>query len=215
MGCSPSDGAPVRADHFGRIVLEAVEALALERPLVIGNSIGGTAAIVAAAADPARFSGLVLCNPGGLAPLDAPARFVIGRMVAFFRAGVRGAWWFPVAFSAYYRWLVLPRAAARAQQIVAVGRNLAPLLADAWSGFGEPSGDLRALAPKLTLPVWLAWAKGDQFVSWNRAKAAVAAMPHHRVTLLRGGHSAFLEDCDAFAAGFRTFAADVQAGRVA
>ena len=217
MGCSPPDGLPVRADRFGGIVLEAVEALRLDRPFVIGNSIGGAAAIVAAAEAPDRFAGLVLCNPGGLAPLDGPARFVISRMGAFFRAGARGAAWFPTAFAAYYRLLVLSRGPARARRkrIVAAERGLAPMLADAWAGFGEPASDLRALAPRLTLPVWVAWAKGDQFVSWSRAKAAVTSMPLHRVTLFRGSHSAFLEDLEAFAGGFRTFAADVQTGSFA
>ena len=217
MGCSPPDGLPVRADHFGGLVSEVVEALRLDRPFVIGNSIGGTAAIVAAAAAPERFAGLVLCNPGGLAPLDGAARFVIGRMATFFRAGKRGAAWFPTAFAAYYRFLVLSGRPARARRkrVVAAERELAPILADAWAGFGEPAGDLRALAPRLTLPVWLAWTRGDQFVSWSRAKATVADMPIHRVTLFRGGHSAFLEDPVAFAAGFRTFAVDVQAGSLA
>lgn len=217
MGSSPPDGLPVRADHFGGLVLEVVEALRLDRPFVIGNSIGGAAAIVAAAAAPDRFAGLVLCNAGGLAPLDGAARFVIGRMAAFFRAGNQGAVWFPTAFAAYYRFMVLSGAAARAhrERVVAAGRDLAPILADAWTGFGEPGGDLRALAPQLTLPVWLAWAKGDQFVSWARTKAAVAHMPIHRVTLFQGGHSAFLEDPEAFAAGFRSFVLDVQSGSLA
>ncbi|WP_397421036.1 alpha/beta fold hydrolase [Phenylobacterium sp.] len=215
MGCSPSDGFPVRADRFGGLILEVVEALRLECPFMIGNSIGGAAAIIAAAAAPGRFAGLVLCNPGGLAPLDGPARFVIGRMAAFFRAGAKGAAWFPMAFAAYYRFLVLSRGPARArrQRVVAAGRELAPMLADAWAGFSEPAGDLRRFAPMLTLPVWLAWTEGDHLVSWGRARATVAGMPLHRVTLFRGGHSAFLEDPEAFAASFRTFAADVQTGR--
>jgi 4,5:9,10-diseco-3-hydroxy-5,9,17-trioxoandrosta-1(10),2-diene-4-oate hydrolase len=215
MGRSAPDGHPVRADHLAGIILQTVDALGLERPFVIGNSIGGTAAIIAAASAPGRFAGLALCNPGGLAPLDLLARVAIGRMAALFRAGAKGARWFPAAFAAYYRHLVLPSPAARERRepIIAAGRELAPLLADAWSGFREPSGDLRALAPRLALPVWLAWTRGDQFVSWGRARRAVARMPCHRVTLFQGGHCAFLEDPEAFAAGFRTFADDVGNGK--
>ncbi|MDH4385517.1 MAG: alpha/beta hydrolase [Caulobacter sp.] len=210
MGCSPPDGLPVRADRLAGLVLEVAEALRLNRPLVIGNSIGGAAAIIAAAAAPERFSALVLCNPGGLAPVDGAARFVIGGMAAFFRAGARGAAWFPAAFAAYYRFLVLSRGPARAhrRRIIAAGREMAPLLADAWSGFAEPASDLRPLATGLSMPVWLAWTRGDQFVSWSRARAAVVRMPLHRVTLFRGGHCAFLEDPEAFTAGFRSFAGD-------
>lgn len=217
MGRSPADGRPVRARHFATLAVEVADTLRLDRPLVIGNSIGGAAAIIAAASAPGRFAGLVLCNPGGLGVVDAAARFVIGRMAAFFRAGARGEWWFPLAFAAYYRRMVLTRAPAKARRdlVIAAGPALAPMLVEAWEGFGEADSDLRPLAPKLALPVWLAWAKLDQFVSWGRAKAAVAAMPHHRVTLFRGGHCAFLEDPYAFAAGFRAFAADIQQGRFA
>jgi hypothetical protein len=66
------------------------------------------------------------------------------------------------------------------------------------------------LAPRLTLPVWLAWTRGDQFVSWGRARAAVSSMPRHHMTLFRGGHRAFLEDPEAFAFAFEAFAADVR-----
>lgn len=215
MGHSPSDGHPIRAEYFARLALEASDALRLEQPIVLGNSIGGAAAIVAAAQAPKRFAGLVLCNPGGLSGLDPAARFVIGRMAAFFRAGARGAAWYPPAFSTYYRHVVLPRAPARARREAVIDAHaaLAPLLADAWAGFAEPGGDLRALVPRLDLPVWLAWAKGDWFVSYNRAKTAITTMPRYRVTLFPGGHSAFLEDPEAFADGFRTFARDIQAGK--
>lgn len=217
MGRSPTDGGPVRAGHFAKLVIEAADALGLDRPMIIGSSIGGAAAIVAAASAPGRFAGIVLCNPGGLGEPDRLARFVIARMVGFFRAGARRAWWFPAAFALYYRHLVLSRAAARSRRdkVIAAGPALAPMLAEAWAGFAEAQSDIRALAPRLALPVWLAWAKGDRFVAWSRARAAVATMPHHRVTLFKGSHCAFLEDPAAFVTGFRAFAADVQQGRFA
>jgi len=71
MGCSPPDGLPVRADRLAGLVLEVAEALRLDRPLVIGNSIGGAAAIIAAAAAPERFSALVL-SQGQCWPVSPP-----------------------------------------------------------------------------------------------------------------------------------------------
>src|SRR5262249_57743760 len=79
---------------------------------LLGNAIGGAAAIRYAATHPERVTALVLENPGGLdAADDRVGRTAIAAMVAFFAAGARGAGWFPAAFAAYYR-LVLQRAPA-------------------------------------------------------------------------------------------------------
>jgi pimeloyl-ACP methyl ester carboxylesterase len=215
QGRSPSDGALPRAAHYAEIVLGVCEALNLRQPIVIGNSIGGAAALIAVHKAPERFSGLVLCNPGGLAPINGFARFAIGRMVAFFDAGVRGAPWFEAAFAAYYRWLVLPRSPARAQRerIIASGRALAPILAQSWRGFAEDDADMRARAPEIAIPVWLAWAKSDQLVAWSRSKRAALRFPNRTVTLFRGGHAAFLEDPERFAQKFVNFAQSLRSGR--
>jgi 4,5:9,10-diseco-3-hydroxy-5,9,17-trioxoandrosta-1(10),2-diene-4-oate hydrolase len=217
QGRSPCDGGPARAGRYADLVLAACDALGLERPIVIGNSIGGAAALIAAARATDRFAGLVLCNPGGLSPLDPLSRFVIARMAAMFSAGAAGAAWFPAAFAAYYRYLVLPAPAARAQRarIIAAGRDLAPLLADGWRGFAETDADLTDLTARISVPVWLAWARGDQFVSWARAKAAASRLPCHRLTLFPGGHAAFLEAPDAFAAGFLAYADELRPSAVA
>ena len=215
QGRSPPDGAPPRAAHYGEIVLGVCDALQLRRPILIGNSIGGAAALMAVHKAQDRFSGLVLCNSGGLAPIDAVARFAIGRMVAFFDAGARGASWFDAAFAFYYRRLVLPCAPARAQRdrIIAAGRQLAPLLTQSWRGFAESDADLRRLAPEIKIPVWFAWAKSDQLVAWSRSKPAAWRFPNRTITLFRGGHAAFLEDPDRFAQHFLKFTQAAQTRR--
>ena len=210
QGQSPASGVPPRASAYADIALEACAALGLEHPIVIGNSIGGAAAILAAHRAPRSIRAVVLCNPGGLAPIDATARVAIGFMVAFFAAGARGAPWFETAFAAYYSALVLPRAPQRRRAIITQSRALAPLLAEAWRGFAQPDADLRAIASALPVPVWCAWARDDRLVSWARAKAAVRRIPSGRATLFRGGHAAFLEDSDQFAAAFDSFVRDLQ-----
>ncbi|MBU6373318.1 MAG: alpha/beta hydrolase [Alphaproteobacteria bacterium] len=217
QGASPADGHAPRAARYADIALGVVEALGLARPIIVGNSIGGAAGVVAAARAPERIGALVLCNAGGLAPVDPIARFVIRRMAGFFAAGARGARWFPAAFRWYYQRLVLPQpaAASRRAEIIAAGCGLAPLLAEAWRGFAEPDADLRACARGLAVPVWCAWARDDRLVSWGRSRAAVRRIPNARWTLFRGGHAAFLEDPDRFAAAFTAFAATLGAGRPA
>lgn len=209
QGASPSDQGPVSAARYAGLALEAMTLLGLERPVIIGCSIGGAAAILAARQAPERVSGLVLCNPGGLAPLDSLARRVIALMAACHEAGARGAPWYRAWFAAYYRTCVLTAAPAAAQRarIVAASAVLAPLLARAWRGFGLPASDIRAQARELTVPVWVAWARRDPFVQWGRSRAAVRAIPRHSVTLFPASHAPFLECPDAFAAGFRAWLA--------
>jgi 4,5:9,10-diseco-3-hydroxy-5,9,17-trioxoandrosta-1(10),2-diene-4-oate hydrolase len=209
QGRSPEAPIAPSAARYADIVLGVCERLGLERPIVIGNSIGGAAALVAAHRAPTAFSALVLCNAGGLAPLDATARFVIARMVSLFDAGARGAFWFNWAFGLYYKHLVLPRGPAQTQRkrIIAAGGELAPLLAAAWRSFADPDADIRSLASGVSLPVWLAWAKGDQLVAWSRSKEATKRFSNRTVTLFPGGHTPFLETPDRFSKHFLAFAA--------
>ncbi|MEL6690238.1 MAG: alpha/beta hydrolase [Pseudomonadota bacterium] len=211
-GASDTDREAPDAALYADIIIEAIETLGLNRPILLGNSIGGAAAIIAAHKRPDLISALLLCNPGGLAKVDFAARMLTGGMARIFAAGARGASWFGPLFSFYYKRMILPGAPDRAQQIISVGQEIAPLLSQAWRGFGQQDADIRALAPQIDLPVWLAWARQDRFVSWGRSKAAALTFPRHSVTFYKGGHAPFLEELDMFSRDFRAFA-DQVAGR--
>jgi pimeloyl-ACP methyl ester carboxylesterase len=208
-GASPPDatGKGASAERYADLLAELIPVLCGNvRPILIGNSIGGAAALSFALRYPDKLRALVLCNPGGLAPLNGLAKGVIAAMVKFFASGASGARWFPRAFAAYYR-IVLPAVPAAAQRarIVAAGPEMAALLKEAWDSFRQPEADLRTRATSLAIPVLFAWAKQDRIVAWSRSKAAVAAIPNREVQMFRGGHSAFLEDPAAFHAAFLAF----------
>ncbi len=202
---------PTNVTHYADLLATLIDELGVERPIIIGNSIGGAAAMRYAARDPSRVRGLVLSNAGGLIEIDDGLRSAICAMQRFFAAGARGAWWFPAAYRFYYRRLVLPRGQARARRdaIIAEGAAKAALLAEAWSSFAQPDNDLTAQAAHITCPTLFAWAKGDRIIPWSRSRAAALRFPHARVQLLRGGHSAFLEDPDRFERAFRAFAKEI------
>jgi pimeloyl-ACP methyl ester carboxylesterase len=209
QGSSPPDatGHAASAERYADLLVDLIPALCRDvKPILLGNSIGGAAALSFALQNPDRVRALVLCNPGGLAPLNTLAKGVIAGMVKFFGAGARGATWFPRAFVAYYR-LVLPSkpAAAQRARIVAAGPEIAPVLKQAWDSFRQPDADLRARATGLKVPVFFAWAKQDQIVAWRFSKKAVRAIPGAEVQMFHGGHAPFLEDPDAFAAAFLSF----------
>jgi 4,5:9,10-diseco-3-hydroxy-5,9,17-trioxoandrosta-1(10),2-diene-4-oate hydrolase len=215
-GNSPPDrtGAPTSAARCAEILLAVADSLFPgQAPVLLGNSIGGAAAIIAAAQAPGRFGGLVLCNPGGLAPLDRAARAFCRAMAAFCAWGAAGAAPFPALFGVWYR-LVLPLAPARRAMIVAAAADSAVPLHEAWASFAEPNADIRAQLQQVTAPMLFAWAGGDRIVSWRRSRAAMAASGAE-VQLLRGGHSPFLEDLDAFEAVLVTALHRWEAGKAA
>src|SRR5215468_10075683 len=66
QGRSGSDSAPPSAVRYAELLAGLLDTLGLERAVLIGNSIGGAAAIRYAATHPGRVRGLVIENAGGL-----------------------------------------------------------------------------------------------------------------------------------------------------
>lgn len=204
-GCSPDDGVAPDAAHYARVLNDVLDVLQLDRPVLLGCSIGGAAALRVAASR-SDIGGLVLCNAGGLQAITPPTRRVIGVMAKFFGAGTRGAWWFGPLYQAYYRFAVLPLAPPEHRaRIVAAGTAYAPLLQKAWESFARDDADTRADVERVNVPVLFAWAKGDRILPWAKAKEAAAHAAESEVVLLKGGHAVFLEDVARFADVLRTF----------
>lgn len=205
-GRSGQDAKPVSAQRYAALLAGALAALQVPAPILIGNSIGGAAALIHAASG-AGVRGLVLCNSGGLVRVTWDVAALCRVFSGMFAAGARGAAWYPPLFAAYYR-LVLPAAAAAGQRrrIVGRAREVARLLAEGWASFGRPDADLSDLASTVRAPTWVAWARRDRVIPLARCRAAIDRLPQARLTLFEGGHSAFLEDPDAFAEAFAAFA---------
>src|SRR5262249_52745378 len=154
--------------------------------------------------------GLVLCDAGGLVAVDATVRKFCARFANFFSAGARGAWWFPPAFALYYR-MVLSAAPSIPQRrrIIASARNIAPILAEAWRSFGEPSADIRDVAAAITTPTWIAWARRDRIIPLSRCMPALKRIEHATLDTFAASHTPFLECPEEFAARFEAFASEV------
>ncbi len=204
-GRSGPDSQPPSARRYAEILEIALQKLQVTQPIILGNSIGGGAAIHYAARQPVRA--LVLCDSAGLVPVNAMVRGIVSLFVRFFRAGEGGAGWFGSAYRFYYRHMVLPQAAAaeQRQRIIDAGYEYAPLLRAAWEGFGQPEADIREMAAGLDMPVWCAWAKGDRVIPLWMCKPAIKALRQGSLSTFKGGHSAFMEQPDAFLQGFMAF----------
>jgi 4,5:9,10-diseco-3-hydroxy-5,9,17-trioxoandrosta-1(10),2-diene-4-oate hydrolase len=206
QGESSADRSPPSARRYRDLLGGFLDALGLDRVVLVGNSIGGAAAIEYAAAHPERVRALVLMNPGGLDAGGRLARFFINMMVRFFAAGARGARWFGRAFAFYYKLVLRQNAAAATRaRIIAAGYELAPLLRDAWRGFGRPEADLRALAPSIHCPTLFAWARHDRFIQFRRSKEAIARFPDAHLELFDAGHAPQLETPEELNAALRKF----------
>ncbi len=206
QGRSGEDPVPASARRYADLLRELVDMLTLDSLVVLGNSIGGAAAIRFAASHPSRVRGLVLVDSGGLDRVDGVARLFTGAMARFFRAGARGARWYPWAFRRYYG-MVLPsaRAVDQRQRIIASATEIAPVLAQAWRSFGDPSADTRALAAGLGCPVFVAWAKSDRVLQLRRNLPGIERIPNLRFEVFPGGHAPFLECPDEFCESLERF----------
>jgi pimeloyl-ACP methyl ester carboxylesterase len=210
-GRSGTDPQPPSAERYAQLLSGLLDQLRLGTPILMGNSIGGAAALLAASRRPVRA--LVLCDSGGLVPVNPLVRGITRVFRAFFGAGARGVFGFGLAYRLYYRWLILPAPAAALQRarIVAAGTEHAALLRDAWASFGQPSADLRATAAALDLPVWCAWSRRDRVIPLWMCRPAIRALRNGRLSVFDGGHTAFLEQPEAFVDGFRQFTAALAA----
>src|SRR5579859_2207007 len=206
QGRSGPDRVPASARRYAELLTALLVRLDLEDPILIGCSIGSAAAILYAAEHPVRA--LVLCDSGGLVPINALTRGFTGLLRGLFAAGARGAWWFKPFFAWFCR-TALPSEAAAAQRarIIAAGYEVAPVLAQAWASFGRPEADIRAVAASLDLPVWVAWCRGDRIIPLSLCQPAIDAMKRARLTLFEGGHAAFLEQPEPFIEGLIDFVA--------
>ncbi|MFN9497639.1 MAG: alpha/beta fold hydrolase [Erythrobacteraceae bacterium] len=210
QGDSPREAEPASAGRYADLVGGVLEGLDLKDVLLLGNSIGGAAAILCAANHADRVRGLVLCNSGGLIPANPLISIFCRHMARRFEKGAAGDPAFPQWFARYYR-QVLPRpdAAWRREEIVAGGVHAAPVLAEAWRSFAEPAADIRPVLRRLPTPILFAWGLRDRILPWFLVGGLARRIPGARIACFDAGHSAFLEMPEAFDAAFLDFIASL------
>lgn len=193
---SVSDPESVTADGLAQVAGQVCDALSdrgFHHLVVIGNSVGGYAAIRLAERNSQQIAGLVLVQSAGFTPVNVLTRafFAVmsNRLVARMtvvpsarmylggidRGGVRAA---------YQRAKQIPRDTTRLR----VYRSV-------WRSFSSPRLDLAAERPQLAdLPVQVVWGTRDPMNPWLISRMGVAkALPQAEITLLRSRHEPFCE----------------------
>ncbi|MFY7913974.1 MAG: alpha/beta fold hydrolase [Rubrivivax sp.] len=180
---------------YASVLHHFVDALELPRLALVGNSVGGGAALRYAARHPQRVRAVVVANPAGLDEGGFLGRMVTRWMSRRFAAADRDPEAFQQWFARYYGQVLTGEAAgAQRQRIVASGLEIAPLLAQAWHGFAEPENDIRSDLPGLQMPVLVTWARQDRLVRWSRNRQAIELIPRRQVEFFDAGHTPFLEE---------------------
>jgi pimeloyl-ACP methyl ester carboxylesterase len=118
FGRSGPSGHGVAISGYSRLVSSLVDELALERPVLVGNSLGGWIAADVALRVPDRVGGLVLVDAGGVVPTAAERRRSLLMMggaarLAPFAPRFRGA----IASRRRLRWIALRSTFARPAEV--------------------------------------------------------------------------------------------------
>ena len=192
-------GACAFADLLPRIL----ESLGRGPYTLIGNSVGGFAAIRTAARHPHLVSNLVLINPGGFTP-RWPTTFLACRLFGWDRFA-------PFAMRLLPR-LYLRRRTANVDAIrtaVAIASQSeakSQAFAKVWRSFTDKNHGASQDAVNVDVPVLLLWGTQDPVLPWLiDGRRARKLLRHAQVVKLQCGHQAFAEMPDQFMGSLREF----------
>lgn len=176
--------------------------------LLVGNSVGGFAALRTAARRPDLVRGLVLIDTGGFTP-RWPGTLVACRAIASSRVAPRAMRVLP----RLYLRRSTPAVAAVRSRAVEASRSADQVrtFSAIWRSFTERDHDARGDAAAVTVPTLLAWGTRDPVLPWwvdgRRARRALAQAD---VATFSCGHQPHVEVPDDFVAAFDRFAATLE-----
>ncbi len=184
-GSDPLDGE-VDLDRYADALTAFVEALALERPILVGHSLGGAVAISAAVRRPELFRGLVLVDSAAPSGLVTPeARHPLIEMMRANRE-------------------ILAKALATVTPTLkdpgffeTLVDDATRMAAPAWIGNARALSrfDYRGRCGAFPGPVLVLWGRLDPIVTEAMARETAEAFPAARLEILEGvGHSVMAED---------------------
>ncbi|MFM7270923.1 MAG: alpha/beta fold hydrolase [Actinomycetes bacterium] len=201
-GAADADPAPTALGYAERLphILDGIGG----GPFVlVGNSVGGFAALRAAADRPDLVRALVLVDPGGFTP-RWPGSVLACRAIGSRRLA-------PTMLRLLPR-LYLRRSTDAVRAIRAHAAEMArepervAAFASLWRSFAEPDHDARAAAGRITAPTLLVWGRRDPVLPRaTDGRRARRALSHAEFVALPCGHQAFAEVPDEFLAAVEPF----------
>jgi pimeloyl-ACP methyl ester carboxylesterase len=197
-------------------VLRFLDTLSIRRAVLIGSSLGGAIATLAAGRAPERCAGLVLVAPAGFGPWVTPAaRLATVPLVgeSFIRVIKRHPW-IGVRNAFIHRDRLPPDLIEMTRRSFADGaagaatirivRNTIDL-----RGVKPPVlADVRRAAARVTAPSLVIWGTRDRVVPPAYVTCVAEALQGVDIRMIEGaGHVPYIEQVDAFLAAVREFLA--------
>jgi 2-hydroxy-6-oxonona-2,4-dienedioate hydrolase len=198
--------------EFATVLDGVLDALGLDRVILVGTSLGGHVAAWFTLQQPGRVRGLVLVGAVGLVPLSAEAGDAIRRNVRqTSREAIDGKLRFVFNDPA-------PVTAALVEEEFRI--NNSPGAAEGFARLGDYIADGinahivgdRLAALRGTVPLLLVWGGGDRAVPLAVGQAARRVLGDPDLAVIEGaGHAPYMERPEAFAAATLPFLAGCRA----
>ena len=190
--------------QFARRVGGFIEALGLERPVLVGHSMGGVTVQLAAIRFPERVGGLVLvCTGPAMTNHDAARRWLEQlRDHGHEYETIRdiSANWFYRPVPDFFEGYVQRAATAPLKAMVDVQASLIET-------------DLRAQLRDIRCPTLVVWGKHDSGRTMEHAQALLDGIPNSRLAAMNeSGHSPMIETPREFDEAFHSFLASIHEG---
>jgi branched-chain amino acid transport system permease protein len=196
---NPLPGEP-DIDRYADAVATFIRELGLDRPVLVGHSLGGAVAISLAARFPRLIRALVLVDsaaPSGLVtPRDRHPVIEMMRTNRTVLAQALRAVVPTLADEVFFQSLV---------------EDAARMAAPAWVGNAEALGrfDYRGRTASFTGPVLVAWGRKDIIITEAMARETAAAFPDARLEIMEDiGHSVMAENPKRFVSILNQFLRD-------
>lgn len=199
FGFSDPLAGTVDLDRYADVVAAFVKAKGIDRPILVGHSLGGAVAISLVSRYPALWRGLILVDSGPPSGLVTPEDR--HPLIEMMRQNP--------AFLAQALKAVVPTLADEAffQALVADASRMA---SPAWVGnaIALSRFDYRGKCSSFEGPALVLWGRKDVIVTEPMARETAEAFPNARLEILEGvGHSVMVEDPGLFLRLVADFAA--------
>lgn len=184
---------------FEEVLLGFLDAAGIRSPILVGNSLGGLIAIRVAAAEPSRFSAVVLVDSAGLGREVHPsqqlvARRGIGELGAAWGAtplGSRQRAWLRAELM-FHRLRHVPQEWLEEQRRLALRPGFLWTWLDVLRAVVGPEGQRQIVLDqlaRLTMPTLVVWGERDRVVPPKQAREAARRLPRGElVTIADCGH---------------------------
>ena len=191
-------------DRYADFVVAFIKVLKIEKPVLVGHSLGGAVAISTAVRTPGLLRGLVLVDSAAPSGLHTPPERYAAIEAMRTRRGILSA-----ALGA-----VVPTLTDKAffQALVDDAARMAP---SAWIGNARALSrfDCRGKCSAFPRPVLVIWGKKDVIVTEDMAQETAQAFPTARLVKLdHVGHSVVVEDPQGFLRLLSDFVSEIGKG---